>query len=87
MSEMPTCTTCGLPHWRFKPCAEAPALAAKEAAATRERERLKVQPELKCPPGFVRVGHNKFARDVPRDGLTNRPSFVQIAPGKYRKAA
>lgn len=87
MSDMPTCTKCGASHWRFKPCAEAPALAEKEAADARERERLKVRPELPVPAGFVRVGPNKFARDVPRDGLTNRPSFVQIAPGKYRKAA
>jgi hypothetical protein len=81
MSEMPTCSKCGQPHWRFSACEDAPALAAKEVADARERERLKVKPELSTPPGMVRVGPNKFARDTGA-----RPTYVQIAPGKYRKA-
>lgn len=83
MSEMPTCTKCGAAHWRFSPCAEAPALAAKEQAVARDRERLKVVPEASPPPGYVRVGPNKFARAA--SGAA--PLYVQIAPNKFRKAA
>jgi hypothetical protein len=81
MSEMPTCLKCNQPHWRFADCAEAPALAARELEQAIEAERLKVRPEAKPPPGYVRVGPNKFAR-----ATDHKPTYVQIAPGKYRKA-
>lgn len=71
MALMPTCSTCGQPHWRFSACAEAPALAAKEIADARERERLKVIPQPKHDPPQQR----KFTSD----------RYVQVAPGKYAR--
>lgn len=80
MSEMPTCTKCQQPHWRFKPCAEAPALIEKEQA----RARARVIPEASAPPGYVKVGPGKFARiDADRPGVAADRTHIEIAPGKY----
>lgn len=83
MAEMPTCNTCGNRHWRFAKCEDAERLARTEAQKTAEHERLKVRAEYTAPPGYVRVGPNKFARATTQP---KPPTFVQIAPGKYRKA-
>src|SRR5438045_4088904 len=81
MAEMPTCTKCGQPHWRFASCEDAPALAAKEVTREREQERLKVRPEPNTPPGYVRIGPGKFAR-----ATSHKPVYIEISPGRYGKA-
>lgn len=84
--EKPTCSRCGQQHWKFTACENAEQAAAREAELAREREKLKVVPELKPPPGYVRIGVNKFARiDAQRPGLGGRSSYVMVAPGKYER--
>ena len=74
MADMPTCKKCSRPHWRFTPC---------DRVANTPTPRP-VTRQVSVPAGYVQVGPNKFAR---RDPDAPKPSYVQIAPGKYRKAA
>lgn len=76
MAEMPTCKKCARPHWRFTPCDRVP----EPPPAPRPVRR-----ELSVPDGYVRIGPNKFAR-ADTAAQIRKPTYVQVAPGKYRKA-
>lgn len=84
--EKPVCAKCGQPHWKFTACENREQADAREAELAIQREKLKVVPESKPPPGYVRVGVNKFARiDAQRPGVGGSSSYVMVAPGKYER--
>jgi hypothetical protein len=52
MAEMPTCSTCNKPHWRFTACADAPAPPRPDA-----------YPVKSVPEGYHVFGDKLSTRD------------------------